>query len=174
MGTVASDPASLEATTPRRVPAWIVVHGVVQAALIVLAALGGCAAMPAAGPSHPQASTPTADELNAVRTRLNDLEARLTRDEYALVAVDRHAVDARQDVATLRGATAAMPPSSASASASTSTVDPATVVRARGIVEARERVAASERASRSAVARGDAPIPAPSPAEIPWTRGDWR
>jgi hypothetical protein len=98
--------------------AWVSAHGVLQAVLIVAAVLivlftlGGCA---------DQHEVVRRAELAQLQQRLSDLEARLARDEYALLAVDRHAHDARGD---------------------TIGIDPAAATRARLIEIARQRVAA--------------------------------
>ena len=76
---------------------WIRAHGALQAVLIVLAALvvlvalGGCAV-----PTAPVVAgeTRTEADLRALQAQIDALEARLARDEYALLAVDRHVTGA--------------------------------------------------------------------------------
>jgi hypothetical protein len=126
--------------------AWVGAHGVLQAVLIVaavlivLVTLGGCA---------DQHEAVRRAERAQLQQRLSDLEARLARDEYALLAVDRHTQDARGGRDRLHGGDAIG-------------LDPSAANRARLIEIARQRVAAG------------APIPPAAENDPRWTHGTWR
>lgn len=126
--------------------AWVGAHGMVQAllivaaVLIVLVTLGGCADQYEAARRTEQAQ---------LQQRVGDLEARLARDEYALLAVDRHARDARGERDRTDGGDAIG-------------LDPSAANRARLIEIARQRVAAG------------AAIPPAAENDPRWTHGTWR
>ncbi|HUN92308.1 MAG TPA: hypothetical protein VMU33_09645 [Burkholderiaceae bacterium] len=170
-------------------PRLALTHGAVQAALMVIAALSGCAA--GNGASATRASGD--DDVRTLQARVVQLEERVERDEYALIAVSRRVRDPSRatdaSAAPLTTSTVTSPRAGAPAAAVVSAPQ-------KAVLDARERVAAADRESRHAGAgvagpkQGDeAPRwgaagtatmasetagAGESPRDTPWAPGTWR